>query len=115
MSDNLAKEYAMKKKLNGETSVKCVEDNLQSQKPGSRQPRVKSATKTLSDEPIINSLLSYIQFSLCSGTVSNIVKAVVGHFTLEAIEEAKALLWSKCNNSYQLLTEGIAKIGYRQY
>ena len=101
VSDDLAKEFnILKKKTEGDTSVKCIpSNNLQSQKHITRHSSSKLVTSTLSDEPIINPLLSYILFSLSSGTVSNIVKAVVNHFSLEVIEEAKALLWSKCGNS----------------
>lgn len=52
-----------------------------------------------SDEIIIQPLLSYILFSLGSGTVTNIIRAVANHFVLDVIEEAKNVLWAKCDHS----------------
>jgi hypothetical protein len=47
---------------------------------------------------IIEPVLTYISFALQSGTVENIKKAVLGHFTDEQVLDAKNVLWEKGNN-----------------
>ena len=39
-------------------------------------------------------LLSYIAFSMNSGTIDSIQKAVLGHFSLNQVIEAKTTLWN---------------------
>ena len=47
---------------------------------------------------IVQPLLAYIVFALQSGTVSNIKNAIIGHFTLDQIIQAKETLWAHCGN-----------------
>ena len=49
-----------------------------------------------SDSFIVNPLLSYILYSLQSGTEENVQRAVLGNFTAAQIIEAKDQLWDKC-------------------
>ena len=46
------------------------------------------------NKPVIQPLLAYIAYSMNSGTMDNIKKAVIGHFCLEQIVEAKNALWN---------------------
>ena len=51
--------------------------------------------------PIIQPLLAYIAFSMNSGTMDAIKRAVLSHFSASQISEAKDVLWSKnigCND-----------------
>ena len=55
------------------------------------------SVKLMSQNSLIMSpLLSYILFSLQSGTGENVQRAVLGNFTAAQIIEAKDLLWDKC-------------------
>ena len=47
-------------------------------------------------EPIINPLLAYAIFSVNSGTISNISKAISGYFTLDEVCTAKTVLFTAC-------------------
>ena len=62
-------------------------------------PKTTPIYHAVTNEVVIQPLLSYILFSMSSGTVTNIIRAVVNHFTLDDIEEAKNVLWAKCDNS----------------
>lgn len=48
---------------------------------------------------IIEPLLSYIWYSMQSGTQESVKLAVVAHFTVEQIAAAKDILWVNCDNT----------------
>ena len=58
---------------------------------------------------IVNPLLAYILFSLHSGTVENVRNAVIDHFPLDIIINAKNILWNSCDR--KLIGEKIKRKG----
>ena len=58
---------------------------------------------------IVNPLLAYILFSLHSGTVENVRNAVIDHFPLDIIINAKNILWDSCDR--KLIGEKIKRKG----
>ena len=58
---------------------------------------------------IVNPLLAYILFSLHSGTVENVRNAVIDHFPLDIIINAKNILWDSCD--HKLIGEKIKRKG----
>ena len=53
----------------------------------------KDNTNIMSENPVMQPLLAYVAFSMNSGSIDSIWKAVLGHFTLSQIVEAKNVLW----------------------
>ena len=47
---------------------------------------------------IVNPLLAYMLFALQSGTAENVRQAVIAHFPLNAVLDAKTALWDACDN-----------------
>ena len=58
---------------------------------------------------IVNPLLAYILFSPHSGTVENVRNAVIDHFPLDIIINAKNILWDSCDR--KLIGEKIKRKG----
>lgn len=48
-------------------------------------------------QQIVNPLLTYIVFATNSGTQENVKEAVIGHFTLSQMQEARDVLWDTCS------------------
>ena len=65
---------------------------------GDTEPELSSMVISIMGiKVIINPLLAYVLFSMQAGTADNIRVAVTGHFPLNAIVEAKNLLWNACD------------------
>ena len=47
---------------------------------------------------VVNPLLAYMLFALQSGTAENVRQAVIAHFPLNAVLNAKTALWDACDN-----------------
>ena len=78
------------------TSVKSVNTlvNNNVQGPTTRQNESADCTQSL----LMDSVLSYIVFSLQSASVDNVKRAVLGYFSEDEIVKAKDKLWNKCGS-----------------
>ena len=61
---------------------------------------VKLMSRNTDNSLIVSPLLSYILFSLHSGTEENVQRAVLGNFTAAQVIVAKDQLWDKCEEQH---------------
>ena len=67
--------------------------------PKSSNRKSNEKTAESNGKLIIEPLLSYALFSLQNGTVDNVCNAILGHFSNEAITDAKNSLWANSDNT----------------
>ena len=92
-------------KLNANyTANVCISDTQSSRKSTQEAANaeicepVTGVTNGTVGNAIVQPVLAYMVFALQSGTITNIKNAIIGHFTLDQIIQAKDTLWLHCGN-----------------
>ncbi len=96
---NAAKGDAMKKGTDGKPRCeKCQGVEKSHSNAISAEKNAGYITKENEKIDIVNPVLAYIVFAMDSGTMTNVRNAVLGHFTLEQVIQAKHALWDSCGS-----------------
>ena len=60
-------------------------------------PECVDTNSQCEDITIVNALIAYTLYALQSATVSNVARAIIGHYTQQQITDAKNRLWRQWN------------------
>ena len=82
-----------------ESITTCVTSSVTGEQKTKASNSITSSASVPSDKVLIQPVISYIVFSMPSGSVENIKNATVGFFSDEDITAAKDYLWAHCGSA----------------
>ena len=82
-----------------ESITTCVTSSEAGEQKTKASNSITSSASVLSDKVLIQPVISYIVFSMQSGSVENIKNATVGFFSDDDITAAKYDLWAHCGSA----------------
>ena len=81
--------------VNQDEEMPCSQNEADDNRQSATTPNEEDNIPEIS---VVNPLLAYMLFALQSGTAENVRQAVIAHFPLNAVLNAKTALWDACDN-----------------